>query len=51
MYQQQIKAYGESPSFADAKGNIVTENEEKAEVPNAFFASVFNNKTSCPQGI
>lgn len=29
MYQQQMKAYGESPSFADAKENIVTENEEK----------------------
>ena len=24
---------------------------EKAEVLNAFFASIFNHQTSCPQGI
>ena len=29
----------------DAKNNMVTKNEDKAEVFNAFFASVFNNKT------
>ncbi|KAK0674931.1 LIN1 transcriptase, partial [Pygoscelis papua] len=34
----------------DAGGNIVTEVEEKAEVLNAFFASVFNRQTSYPQG-
>ncbi|KAK4816829.1 hypothetical protein QYF61_023893 [Mycteria americana] len=34
----------------DAGGNIVTENEEKAEVLNAFFTSVFNSKTSCSLG-
>ncbi|GAB0175853.1 mitochondrial enolase superfamily member 1 [Grus japonensis] len=31
-------------------GNIVTKDEEKAEVLHAFFASVLNSKTSCPLG-
>ncbi|KAK4819995.1 hypothetical protein QYF61_017374 [Mycteria americana] len=34
----------------DARGNIVAKDEEKAEVLNAFFASVFNSKTSCSPG-
>ena len=29
----------------DAENNMVTKNEDKAEVFNAFFASVFNSKT------
>ena len=34
----------------DVGRNIVTNNEEKAEVLNATFASVFNSRTSCSWG-
>ena len=34
----------------DEGGSIVTKAEEKAEVLNAFFASVFNSNTSCSRG-
>jgi len=31
----------------DAEGNMVTKNQDKAEVLNTFFATVFNSKTNC----
>jgi len=37
-------------SLLDEGGNTVNEDEEKAEVLYAFFASVFNSQTSYSQG-
>ncbi|KAK4820464.1 hypothetical protein QYF61_027746, partial [Mycteria americana] len=34
----------------DVEGNIMTKDEEKAEVLKAFFVSAFNSKTSCSAG-
>ena len=31
--------------FLDAEGNLVTKDQDKVEVLNAFFGSVFNSKT------
>ncbi|NWZ36396.1 RTJK polymerase, partial [Brachypodius atriceps] len=36
-------------SLLDEEGNSVTADEEKAEVLNAYFASVFRGKMACPQ--
>ncbi|KAK4811280.1 hypothetical protein QYF61_023332 [Mycteria americana] len=44
------RAKGNLHPLLDAGGNIVTKHEEKAEVLNAFFDSVFNSKTSCSPG-
>jgi len=34
----------------DARGNIATKDEEKAEVLHAFFASAFNSQTGYSKG-
>ncbi|KAK4816543.1 hypothetical protein QYF61_017744 [Mycteria americana] len=36
--------------LVDGGGNTVTKGEEKAEVLNAFFASVFNSRANCSLG-
>ncbi|KAK4829847.1 hypothetical protein QYF61_006857 [Mycteria americana] len=36
--------------LVDGGGNTVTKDEEKAEVLNAFFASVFNSRADCSLG-
>ncbi|KAK4810836.1 hypothetical protein QYF61_008808 [Mycteria americana] len=36
--------------LVDGGGNTVTKDEEKAEVLNAFFSSVFNSRADCSLG-
>jgi len=46
IHQQQKESQGESPSLIGCgRRNIATKEEGKAEVLNAFFASVFNSQT------
>ncbi|KAK4830010.1 hypothetical protein QYF61_008273 [Mycteria americana] len=40
-----------TPGKGVERGNIATKHEEKDEVLNDFFASVFNSQTGYPQGI
>ena len=37
-------------SLWDVEGNIANKDEEKAEILNAFFASVFKSQTTYSQG-
>ena len=39
------------PPLLDAEGNLGTKDQDKAEVLNAFFASVFNSKTTYSLGM
>lgn len=38
------------PCLFDVKGNLIAKDEEKAEVINAFLASIFHSKASYDQG-
>ncbi|KAJ7411567.1 hypothetical protein WISP_102299 [Willisornis vidua] len=49
-YMNSKKRVKEKPhSLSDMGGNIVTKDEEKAQVFNIIFTSVFNSNTCCPE--
>jgi len=50
LQMHQKRAKENLHPLLDEGGNIATKDEEKAEVLNAFFASVFSSQTGYPQG-
>jgi len=51
IHQPQKECQEESPSVIGCRGgNIAIKDEEKADVLNTFFASVFNSQTGYSQG-
>lgn len=49
IHQQQKESQGENlHPLLHVRGSIATKDGKKAEVLDAFFASVFNSQSSCP---
>ena len=51
MFNNKNRAKENLHPLLDVGGSIATKNEEKAEVLNALFSSVFNSQTGYSQGI